>query len=562
MLVHLHVKNLALIDELEVEFTEGLNILTGETGAGKSIIMGSINLALGGKLSREMLRENADTALVELVFQVKQEKAAAYLKKQDIFLEDGQIIITRKITGNRSISKINGETCTNQQIKKIAEYLLDIYGQHEHQSLLYPNRQLDILDAYAAAEIDGQKQIVRAIYTDYRKQKEKLWEYQLDEEQRKREISFLEFEVEEIGRASLVPEEDQTLEKQYRKLANGKKIMETINQVHELTGYGNQAGGEQIGYALRQLQLILEYDDELQNLGSMLTDIDSLVNDFNRELSSYLSAVTFSDDEFLQVEQRLDLINQLKSKYGQTIDDILQHQKEAEEKLDDLQNYEMNKKELTAKLEQKTQELEKASGHLSNLRKKYAKSFEKEITAGLYDLNFANADFSISFSQKEGYGPDGYDDISFLISTNPGEPQKSLAKVVSGGELSRIMLAIKTILADKDETETLIFDEIDTGISGRTAGKVAEKMALIGRKHQILCITHLAQIAAMADTHYVIEKKVSNMETTTSIKSLTNEESINELARILGGTIITETVHKSAMEMKELAQNQKNTRVK
>lgn len=561
MLVHLHVKNLALIQEVQADFGPGLNILTGETGAGKSILMGSVNLALGQKMSRGMIREGAPYALVELVFQVDsctEEK----LKELDVFPEEGQVIITRKLMENRSISKVNGEASTAGNIKKIAALLLDIHGQHEHQSLLYPEKQMEILDEFGGGEILEKKEGVKGFYIEYSRLKKELESYQIDEEQRRREMGFLEYEIQEISQAQLKPGEDQELETVYRKLANGKKITEGLGSVYQITGYEGEGMGAQMGRAMQKISQIREYDSELENIYSSMEDMDSLLNDLNRELSSYLSEFVFSEEEFQETENRLDLINHLKSKYGHTIEEILSYQGEKEKELERLENFQARKEELERKLEEQEMLLKKASQELTRCRKDWASMLEEKIIQSLQDLNFLNVEFHISFREKESYTAQGKDSITFMISTNPGEPVLPLQQVVSGGELSRIMLAIKTLLADKDQTETLIFDEIDTGISGRTAQKVAEKMKVIGENHQVLCITHLPQIASQADYHYLIEKNVENMETSTRIRRLSYDDSVEELARMLGGAKITDAVLQNAAEMKDLAQQQKNTRLK
>lgn len=561
MLVHLHVKNLALIQEVQADFGPGLNILTGETGAGKSILMGSVNLALGQKMSRGMIREGAPYALVELVFQVDsctEEK----LKELDVFPEEGQVIITRKLMENRSISKVNGEASTAGNIKKIAALLLDIHGQHEHQSLLYPEKQMEILDEFGGGEILEKKEGVKGFYIEYSRLKKELESYQIDEEQRRREMGFLEYEIQEISQAQLKPGEDQELETVYRKLANGKKITEGLGSVYQITGYEGEGMGAQMGRAMQKISQIREYDSELENIYSSMEDMDSLLNDLNRELSSYLLEFVFSDEEFQETENRLDLINHLKSKYGHTIEEILSYQGEKEKELERLENFQARKEELERKLEEQEMLLKKASQELTRCRKDWASMLEEKIIQSLQDLNFLNVEFHISFREKESYTTQGKDSITFMISTNPGEPVLPLQQVVSGGELSRIMLAIKTLLADKDQTETLIFDEIDTGISGRTAQKVAEKMKVIGENHQVLCITHLPQIASQADYHYLIEKNVENMETSTRIRRLSYDDSVEELARMLGGAKITDAVLQNAAEMKDLAQQQKNTRLK
>ena len=563
MLAHLHVKNLALIEEIEVEFGPGLNILTGETGAGKSILLGSMQLILGAKTSKNMIRENAAYALVELLFQVENEKALEALKELDICPEDGQVLLSRKIMDGRSINKINGETSTGGQMKAAAACLLDIHGQHEHQSLLYQDKQLAILDAYGKEKILPAKEKVSQAYKEYSKCKTELNSMNMDEEQRNRELAFLEFEIKEIEKADLKPGEDEELEAQYRKMSNAKLIIDSLQLVHNLTGYESKEGaGETVGEALREFSHVTQYDSELLPLAETLTSVDSLLNDFNRELSAYLENLTFDEGEFYEMERRLDLINGLKAKYGHTIEDVLAYRKLQEEKLEKLRKYEENLQELKDSLKELENILEKKSDELSEIRKEYSKQLERKIVQGLKDLNFLDVDFSIDFQKKKNYADNGTDDIQYLISTNPGESQKPLGQIVSGGELSRIMLALKAILADRDQIETLIFDEIDTGISGRTAQKVSEKMAVIGQHHQVLCITHLPQIAAMADSHFEIEKHLQGTETITQIHVLEENDSIRELARLLGGAKITPAVLENAKEMKELAQKQKNTRLK
>lgn len=560
MLLNLHVKNLALIDECEVDFTEGLNILTGETGAGKSIIIGSINLALGAKASKEIIREESEYAFVELIFQLETEKQVEMAKDIGIeIFDDNQVIISRKLMNGKSISKINGETVPISVVKAIAEILIDIHGQHEHQSLLYKKNHLSILDEFAKSEIALAKSEVNNSFAIYEKLKRQLKESELDEEQRAREISFAEFEVNEIEEAALKVGEDETLEELHKKMSNSKKIVEGLSNIYMQTGYNDSnSAGENIGRALREFSPIVDYDKILENLCGQLRDIDALLNDFNREVSDYMSEMEFSDEEFSESENRLNLINHLKVKYGKTIEEIIKYKEKQESKLFQLNEYEQYISNLKKELKAAEDKLNAKSQKLSEIRKKYAKELSTKIKSNLVDLNFLNVEFEIEFNQLDHYTQNGVDEIEFTISTNPGEALKALGKVASGGELSRIMLAIKTVLSDKDETDTLIFDEIDVGISGRTAQMVSEKMALIAHSHQLLCITHLPQIAAMADSHYVIEKNVVNNKTITSIRRLSEQEIIVELARILGGAKITDTVIENAKEMKELANRTKN----
>ena len=557
MLQNLHVKNLALINETEVDFKEGLNILSGETGAGKSIIIGSINLALGEKVQKEMLRENADYALVELIFSVTDPRQKELLKELDVIPENDQIILSRKIVNGRGVAKVNSESVPVSKMKAIASVLIDIHGQHEHQSLLSKRKHLEILDDYAKEELADWKQKVRVSYQEYRRIEEELAHADVNEEERLRELSFLEYEVREIEEAGLEIGEDETLEANYRKFSNGKKIMEAVNGAYLLTGSQDDSASELIGRAVRELGAGAAYDEQVKSLEEQLLQIDSLVNDFNREIAEYIDETEFDDETFYQMEKRLDEINHLKSKYGNSIASVLEAAEEKRERMAKLADYDAYLSRLKKQLECAREELDGYCEQVSKIRKKYAVTLTAAVTEALKDLNFLDVRFEMHFERTPDYTANGTDDAEFLISTNPGEPVKPLGKVASGGELSRIMLAIKTVLADNDAIETLIFDEIDSGISGRTAQMVSEKMNVLGRNHQIICITHLPQIAAMADAHYLIEKSVENQTTVSRIRELSGEESIEELARMLGGVEITDKVRESAKEMKELARQKK-----
>lgn len=559
MLRNLHVKNLALIDEMEVEFEEGLNILTGETGAGKSLIIGSINMALGQKVPKEMIKEGADYALVELIFEVKSEDTIRRLQEMDIFPEDGMVIMSRKITGGRSVAKINSESISAAKVKEAAQLLIDIHGQHEHQSLTGKKMQLALLDDYAKEETQKVKAEVKKRYEEYSSILKELEEKDIDKEQQQRELSFLEFEIQELEDACLREGEDEELEKTYRKMLNGKKIAEACGAAYRLTSENGESASDQIGRALREISAVTSCDAELQPLEEQLEQLDGLLNDFNRDMSSYLSGLEFEEEDFYETEKRLDELNHLKSKYGDTIEKVLEAKEEKIQRRDELLDYDAYLNQLKEQKKASEEALEKASKKLSKIRKKYAKELCRQVTEHLLDLNFETVDLSMEFEQTTHFTSNGYDEVEFLISTNPGETPKPLGKIASGGELSRIMLALKTVLVNNDEIETLIFDEIDTGISGRTAQKVSEKMDLIGRNHQVICITHLPQIAAMADTHFLIEKTVESGRTTSKIHRLPQEESVAELARMLGGVSITETVLENAKEMKELAAKTKKS---
>ena len=557
MLQYLHVKNLALIDEIEVEFGRGLNILTGETGAGKSIILGSVNLALGGRYTKDILRQGTRYGLVELTFSVESERQIRRLKELDVYPEDGFVTLQRRLMEGRSVSKINGETVQMATLKAVSAILIDIHGQHEHQSLLYKKNHLAIVDAFAGEETKKQKEKVAETWQQYKEKIRELSEAGTNGSERAKELAFLKFEVDEIVRAELKEHEDEELEACYRRMCNGKKIPQSVAECYQYTGEDGESASEKLGRALRTLSEAVDADEQLSQLYTQLADVDNLLNDFNHELAEYQKNCEFSDEEFYETEKRLNEINHLKTKYGNSYEEIMAYCKKQEERIGILENYDTYMQELEKSCEQLSQKYLELAGKLSALRQKKAKMLEKKIQKGLEDLNFEQVQFEIHFAEKKEYAKDGIDDVEFRISLNQGQPVKPLTEVASGGELSRIMLAIKAVMADKDEIETLIFDEIDVGISGRTAQKVSEKMALIGKEHQVICITHLAQIAAMADRHFLIEKKTEDAVTRTQIYPLNEENSVEELARILGGARITDTVMQSAREMKNLASQMK-----
>ena len=559
MLVSLHVKNLALIQETEVFFGPHLNILTGETGAGKSIIIGSVGLALGGRGDRDLIRTGADYALIELVFQLEKEGQIEKVKKLDIPIEeDGLVILQRRIMPQRSISKVNGETVNARLLKELSGVLIDIHGQHDSQQLLQTKKHLEILDDFAGEEFSRIKREIKEKYQFYRKIQEKLAETDLDEREKERQLSLARFEVEEIENASLKAGEDEELEKQYQKMSNSRKIAENLGNVHILTGYDQEgSAGEAVGRALRELNSVSAYDSVLDEMAVMLTDIDGLLNDFNRSVSDYLSDLEFDQNDFLQVEERLNTINRLKDKYGSTIEEILLYKENREEELQRLIDADAYRDKLNAQLRDARGALELVCTRATEIRKKAGKKLAKLFIEALQDLNFNQVDFAVEVERKDSIGPDGWDEVSFMISTNPGEPRRPLANVASGGELSRIMLALKTITAGQEDKDTFIFDEIDTGISGKTAWKVSRNLAVLGKSSQVICITHLPQIAAMADNHFIIEKKSMEDSTSTAIMEIGGTDILNELARMLGSDTITENSLANARELKEMAANTK-----
>ena len=553
MLVGLTVKDLALIKYAEVEFGEGLNILTGETGAGKSIIIGSIGLALGAKAKSDIIRKGAESAYVELVFSVKDEKKLKDIEDAGIIPdEDGLIIVSRRISPSRSISRINGETVTLARLKAITSFLIDIHGQHERQSLLNPQRHLEILDEYIREETAPLKRELKEAWEKYQRDTRRLKDFDMDEDKLLRECDFLKFEIDEIENASVKEGEEEELSEKYRKYSHRKDVVEYVSEAYEIL---NEAG---ISGALAKIEDACRYDDGLNPVRDQLFDAESIVGDSLRELSAYADNMEFDEEEFASIEERLDLIRGIQAKYGNTAKKIEEALCEKKRRLAELSDYDENKKRYERERRESLERLMELSEMLSEKRKSGAKILTEKIARHLSDLGFNSVFTDMSFEKKDMPDANGFDKAVFIVSLNPGETPKPLNEVASGGELSRVMLAIKTVLADTDDIPTLIFDEIDTGISGRTAQKVSEKLSVISRSHQVICITHLPQIAAMADVHFVIKKTETEGRNVTAIERLTEDESMDELARLLGGARITEAVRTNAGEMKKLAKEVKD----
>lgn len=551
MLKNIHVKSFALIDEVEINLASGLNVLTGETGAGKSIIIDAVNFALGQRVSKDVVRDDAEYALSELVFEINDDKTKERLNQFDIPLDDNEVLIQRKITNGKSTARINGETVTLSTLKLIAAGLIDIHGQHDNQSLLSKASQQNLLDTILSDEL---KELLIRMKDTYVNLNNKISEYeQLNTKEAEKEIAFLQYELNEIDSASLHEGEDEALEIDYKKMNNSKRIADLVSGAHRITGYDSEGAGSLIGRALSMIRQASSIDDDAKDLELILNDIDGLLNDFNRSIADYEMSLDFSDEDYKNTEDRLNLINSLKNKYGKSIKEILDKRDEFEDELNRLLNADEYKSALLSEITSLKKEAYKLCKEISAIRKKGAKKLSGEIADALLDLNFLDSQFEIKVtSDEENMKQSGYDDIEFFISTNPGEALKPLNQVASGGEMSRIMLAIKSVCAN-DSTATLIFDEIDTGISGRTAQKVSEKMSRIAKEHQVIVVTHLPQIAAMADTHFEISKSVNNGRTITSIETLSEEGKIKELARMLGGVTITDKVLENAKDMKKQA---------
>lgn len=555
MLVNIHVKNMALIKEADIALGNGLNILSGETGAGKSILLGAIAVALGLQGFKGFAREGAEYALSELVFVAENPEQRALLEELGIPMEEDEVIISRRLSKGRAASKINGETVPVSLVKKVGALLIDIHGQHENQALLHIRKHLELLDDFAKENLGDLREEYQESYRKYGELKKELEQAQLDNAARAKEMDFLSFEIAEIEEASLQKGEDESLEEDYKKLANGREILEAVTEAYHLCG--TDGASDSTGRALRSLASVAEYDSSLKALYEQLLDVDNLLNDFSREVSAYAQELDADEETLRCTEERLDLINRLKTKYGNTIEAILGYKEEKEKRFQVLEHYEEYLAELESRFAACRKKLDEQAEALTRIRKKAAVRFSEQVCQALQELNFLDVRFELEFRKLEDYTASGLDEVCFMISTNPGQPLRPVQDTASGGELSRIMLAVKSIMADQEKVETLIFDEIDSGISGRTAQKVSEKLAVIAGTHQVICITHLAQIAAMADVHFMIEKKVLGEETQTSIRQLDERESIEELARILGGAKITQTVLDGAKEMKELAKTSK-----
>ncbi len=554
MLDSISVKNLALIKQAEIELCEGLNILTGETGAGKSILIGSVNLCLGAKADKAMIREGAEYALVELVFHVDNEKTVNAIRDMELPIEeDGTVIISRKLGVNRSSIKVCGESVTVKQVRELAQLLIDIHGQHEHQSLLDPRRHRELLDEYCMEEISEELGAVADGYEEYKKLTGRLKALDMDEKTRRRETELAEYEINEIEEAALRPGEEEELEDEFRRIKGMRDSYQGLSRVRELLD--EECGGvlDGLGRAVHELNAAASVNDVMDEDARALSTAEDTLRDVLRDIRDILEDGAFDPGHFDEVEDRLDTIRRICSRYGGSEEEALKYLDKRREELKELNDLDESRKRLSALRSDREKILEQLCKKLHDKRMKAAVKLKKEISAVLKDLNFLKVDFEVEVRKNNEYSSRGYDDVEFMISLNPGESLRPLKDVASGGELSRIMLALKTVFAAKDDIETLIFDEIDSGISGKTAWKVSEKMGALSFDRQLICITHLPQIAAMADRHFLIEKEEVEGKTETMIRSLDKDSEEMELARMLGGDEISDAVLSNARELKERA---------
>ncbi len=562
MLLQLDIQNIALIDKVTIEPGKGLDILTGETGAGKSIIIDSINAILGERVSRELIRTGKDKALVEAVFQTDNARFADIFEEMGIEPEeDGTLIISREFSvSGKNLCRINGKMATVSILKAFGERLIDIHGQFDNQSLLRTESHLELLDSFAGSGVLELKHQYSALLNEYKEIKGHLKSLSGDKGEREKKIDLLGFQVEEIRKAKLKPREEEELTRQRTLLASSEKIINALANTYELLFSGNNIKNsalDNLSEALNELHSIEKLDIRYEEICRKLQEVHYQLEDVIEEVRSERDNTEYNPDLLEEIEERLDLIFKLKRKYGNTIESIVEYCEKTEAQLNEIIKSEEVIEKLSKKLKKLDAGLYEAALSINASRVKAAKLLESKIGGELEDLEMKRARFKVdihfesSFDQngERKYYINGLDRVEFLIAPNAGEPLKPLSKIASGGEMSRIMLAIKTILADVDEIPTLIFDEIDIGISGKAAQKVGEKLSFISRNHQVICVTHLAQIACMADNHFLIEKVSDDDTTQTYVRKLDGDDIRCEIARILGGTASSEISIKYADEL-------------
>lgn len=559
MLIHINVNDIALIDEVSLELHENLNILTGETGAGKSMIIDSISFALGGRTSKSIIRRGEKSALVELLFDHNSKEVKGKLEEFGIDQEDEHILISRKLyDSGRTIYKINGQTVTRKMLTEISAMLLDVHGQHEHQSLLNASKHINLLDKFGGKPLTKLLGELEILYNEYAQLEKELEHLMGDDKTRIQMIDILKFQIKEIKEAALKIGEDQDLMEEMKILGNAEKIKQNLQEAYDFLNpedTSTMGAISALGEAIKAISNISDISEELSRIYAYLQDIEVQLWEIIPDIRTLNEDVDYEPETLFDIQQRLDLIYNLKRKYGDTVEEILSHYKQLCTDLDNLQNSDEKREQVSKQMKSLEGKMNKIGHEITKIRKEKAKDVSARIEKELHELQIANAQFEIKVTQRAKIKHNGMDDVEFMISTNIGEPMQSLGKIVSGGEMSRIMLALKTILADVDEISTLIFDEIDTGISGRTAQKVAEKLAIIAKRHQVICITHLPQIAAMSDYHYLIEKSIDNKRPNTHVTLLNQTKIVEEISRLMGGAEITTKTIESAKEIKNMATN-------
>ncbi|WP_054949529.1 DNA repair protein RecN [Numidum massiliense] len=560
MIRELSIRNLAVVEAVDVSFAEGLHVLTGETGAGKSIVVDAIGLVLGARGSADFVRHRAKKAEITALFDFDKAHPVWDKLRHFGFDVDGEqtLLLKRDISrSGKSTCRVNGQIVTLAMLKQIAEKIVDIHGQHDQQSLLSEEDHLHWLDAFAGEAIEPAKRAYGDVYREYRQVEAELKALTKDERLTAQRIDLLQFQVREIAAASLEVGEDGRLTERHKQLAHAERLSAHLQEAYfRLQGEGGAL--DDVGEALTQIEAAISYDTALQSELEPIKNAFYLLEDAILSLRRKVDAYVFDPKELNEVELRLSLIDQLKRKYAATLEEIVAYGEEAERELGVLQNKETHQHALGERLEALRRELAVKARQLTAIREQAAAVLEREVEGQLRDLRMKNTQFRIVFTSPEeeaarAFGVDGWDQLLFALSTNPGEPVKPLAKIASGGELARVMLALKTVFNEVDAVETLIFDEVDTGVSGRAAQAIAEKMVHVASGRQVLCVTHLPQVACMADRHYYIEKQVAEDSTVTRVQPLKKQGRVDELARMLGGVEVTRKTKQHAAEMLRLA---------
>ena len=555
MLNQLSIRNVAVIDKLDINLHDGVSVLTGETGAGKSIIIDSINMILGDRANKELVRYGTDKAVVQAVFDAPK-SVINVLEENDIDVEDETVIITRQVTKEgKSAARINGMVVTLNILREISDRLINIHGQHDNQALLTPIRHITFLDAYA----DNEEYINRYkdILSKKREIEKKISSLEMDEQEKMQRIDLLEYQVTEIKKASLEKGEEDDLREQRDIYTNAEQITKSVNEAYMNLYEGDeiQSAYDGISIAVNEIFQISDLNPQLKSIYDTLNEIMYSLEDTAHEIKEFGETVEFDEQTLNEIEERLDLISRLKRKYGNSIEEILEYLKKAESELNDIKLSDERTNELKEELKNITKELKEKGNVLTQRRENAAKVLEENIEKSLHELNMEKSKFKVNIENDGTFYDNGMDKVEFLISTNPGEPLKPLVKIASGGELSRVMLAIKSILADSDGVDAMIFDEIDTGVSGKAAMSIAKKLAVIAKNKQVICITHLPQLTAMADNHYLIQKNTDGELASTTLKELDEEGRELELARIIDGGEVTELALSHAKQMLENAKN-------
>lgn len=556
MLLELYIENFVLIDQLTIPFESGLNILTGETGAGKSILLGALDLILGGKFNKELLKNKEQKSVIQGTFEIGK-ASESLLEEHGIDTDDDLVMISREMHGSgRSVLRINGRMVPRSIIALLGDVLMDIHGQHEHQSLLSSASHIKTLDMYADSDVAELLISVKSAYDKTKTIEAELSEIDLSPEEVQRELELVKYQLDEIEKAQLKSDEDEEVEGRLEYLKNFEQIHKVMHNTYESLS-SDEGIYNQLTLILRDVSSVEKFDSNIESIRKSLEDVFYNLEGISGEIRGFTDNVEYMPEELAEIEERLNVINDLKRKYGQHIEDVLEFANTLKQRLEELENHTERVERLKSELDKEKAHFDEIANELSSIRQRAAAGFDEQIMREIHALNMKDAHFKTTFETSEVRRQDGLDRVEFMISTNPGQPLRPLKKVVSGGELSRIMLSIKLILGKLDGIPSLVFDEVDTGISGKTASVVGEKLQKIATTHQVICVTHLPQIAVMADHHLFIEKQTQASDTVSSVRPLSYEERVDEIGRLIGGDTITETTRVHAVELLDLAKKRK-----